>query len=451
MKNSNQPANMVQQSFPSLLALPPELVYHILAFLPATSLVVLERTCRLLSTYAIDDRLWYHLVQENVPLVKLTSPSPCDSFKELYVAHHPCWFLPRNKLWFSDSPHTGKLIVARYDPRRACIEAYRLVAEHGPHTLEAWDWNQDVLIHDFAPRVQLWLDDPVLKLDIDAVGRGEGRTLGEFPMDTGRAAQGIYSLFFFARPIPPSLQDPSMMLWPPRILPATQRVRNDSRDHFRGSGHKPQTLAEASDTTFRIRKWMEFAHTGQPAIVRMGEDVTTFSTLPEECYAPTREKPWQGIWVGDYSGHGCEFLIVLQSSKKERRSLSRASSTSSSGSYVSAVMELSDPESNGEAEEEVMREDQDDDEDDDEETCSGRLEAIKLTGDPNIPRGEYTWIAEDIGRRGLIRIAEEPIFRGARVVKSMGHVAARFFRNGRPISKLQTEMVMLCWPTLTYW
>lgn len=422
---------MVQPPLPSLLALPPELVYQILAFLPSTSLAILSRTCRLLSTYAIDDRLWYRLVQENIPVLKLTSPSPCNSFKELYVGHYSCWFLTRNKLWFSDSPQTGQLIVARYDPRRACIEAYRLVAEHGPHTREAWEWNQDVFIHHFAPRVQLWLDDPVLKLDIGSMGSGEGRAQGEFPMDTGRASQAIYSLFFFTRPIPPSLQDESMMLWPPPLLPAVQRVKHVDQDHFRESGHKPRTLAEASDTAFRIRNWMEFANWRPGAIVRMGENVTTFGTLPEECYTPTKEKPWQGIWVGDYAGHGCEFLVVLQSSKKERLSLPRASSTSSPGSYVSPVMEFSEENTTGDREEPVVEEGEDDD--DDEEPSKGRLEAIKLTGDPNVPRGEYTWIAEDIGRRGLIRIAEEPIFRGARVVKSMGHVAARFFRNGRPI------------------
>lgn len=423
---------MGQNLLPSFLALPPEIVYQILVFLPPTSLAILSRTCRLLSTYAIDDRLWYRLVQENVPLVKLTSPSPCNSFKELYVAHYPCWFLPRNKLWFSDSPHTGKLILARYDPRRACIEAYRLLAGHGPHTLETWDWNQDVLIHAFTPRVQLWLDDPVLRLDIGSMGNIESRAQGEFPMDTGRASQGIYSLFFFARSIPPALQDKSMTLWPPRIIPAIQRVRNDERDHFRETGQKPHTLAEASDAAFRIRKWMEFAHMGQPAIVRMGEDVTTFSTLPEECYTPTKEKPWQGIWVGDYSGHGCEFLLVLQTSKKERLPLSPASSTSSSRSYVSAVMELSDENING-AEEALGLEEEEDRDDNDVDACKGRLEAIKLTGDLNVPRGEYTWIADDIGRRGLIRIADEPSFRGARVVRSRGHVAERFFRSGRMV------------------
>lgn len=84
----------------------------------------------------------------------------------------------------------------------------------------------------------------------------------------------------------------------------------------------------------------------------------------------------------------------------------------------------------------VAGEEQAVEEDDEEDIYSGRLEAIKLTGDPNVPRGEYTFIAEDIGRRGLIRVAEEPTFRGARVVKSVGHIAGRFFRDGKPVLRL---------------
>ena len=66
----------------------------------------------------------------------------------------------------------------------------------------------------------------------------------------------------------------------------------------------------------------------------------------------------------------------------------------------------------------------------DDPSCRGRLEAIKLTGDPNVPRGEYSWIAEDIGPKGLIRVATEQMFKGARVVRSLGHCANRGYRNG---------------------
>jgi hypothetical protein len=65
----------------------------------------------------------------------------------------------------------------------------------------------------------------------------------------------------------------------------------------------------------------------------------------------------------------------------------------------------------------------------------GRIEAVKLTGDPNIPRGEYTFIAPDIGPNGLLRVASEELFKGARIVKSVGHIAARGFRDGKFTSR----------------
>ena len=162
--------------------------------------------------------------------------------------------------------------------------------------------------------------------------------------------------------------------------------------------------------------------------VRMGEDVMTFGTLPPECYVPTKEKPYQGIWVGDYAGHGCEFLVVLQKEVEttrwvppmEQRMLGPVSSLSvdaDGGANGSAEAEAESQ--NGELEDPMG--------------CTGRLEAVKLTGDPNVPRGEYSWIAEDIGHKGLIRVADEQMFKGARVVKSWGHIAARGFRDDKYI------------------
>jgi len=67
---------------------------------------------------------------------------------------------------------------------------------------------------------------------------------------------------------------------------------------------------------------------------------------------------------------------------------------------------------------------------------SGQLIAIKLTGDPNIPRGQITFIAPDLSDKGLIRTAQEEIFRGARIVKSAGHIADRGYRGGKQLSFL---------------
>ena len=413
-----------------LLELPSETVYQIFSHLPPLSLVDLSETCHFLRSHTDNDLLWARFVQENLP-VHQSQPSPCVTWKSLYISHYPYWFLPRQKVWFSDKAHigtdmAGQLAISRYDHRRGCIEAYRLVAEHGTHKIEDWEWRRNVLIHTFDPKVRLWLDDPVVKLDIGAYKAGN-RLQNEQMMRNGTAngIGAIFSTIFLARGIPASLQDRSMHLWPPRAVPTTQRVRNESGSKFRGESHRPRKFAEISDTAFRIRKWMEFGGTGQwiefgGVGPRMGEDVMTFSTLPMECYTPTKEKPFQGIWVGDYAGHGCEFLALIQKHESEPReprmprhpsSLERTFLKSDAQGTATTVLSEHDP-----------------------IECSGRLEAVKLTGDPNVPRGEYTWIAEDIGRQGLIRIAEEQMFKGARVVESWGHIAANNFTNGKVYS-----------------
>jgi hypothetical protein len=119
-----------------------------------------------------------------------------------------------------------------------------------------------------------------------------------------------------------------------------------------------------------------------------GDDISTYATLDPELYTPTPEKPYQGIWVGDYSGHGCEFLWIHH----DDGSLPVLG-------YAPAI----------------PRE---------------RLLAVKLTGDANVPRGEFSWVVEDLGNGGLVRVEKEPPFEGVRVVKSEGHVADTGFLNG---------------------
>lgn len=75
---------------------------------------------------------------------------------------------------------------------------------------------------------------------------------------------------------------------------------------------------------------------------------------------------------------------------------------------------------------------------------SGRLEAIKLSGDVHVPRAEYTFIAPEIGDAGVMRIENEEPFKGARVVRAAGHIADRGFQNGE-----QTPSSMI-WLLLTF-
>ncbi|KAI6874189.1 hypothetical protein KC323_g781 [Hortaea werneckii] len=573
-----------QGNQPPLLALPAELLLHIFSYLSPLDLGSAAQTCHGLLCHAYDDALWQPLVSHNLHQ-PLSSPAPCHTFRDLYLSHHPHWFLPRYRVWFADSQPSGKLLIARYNSAKGSIEAHAVVAQRGHHTLDFWEKDREVIIHSFNPHVSLSLHQPVLKLDVDSPRTSDqpqnnpsdrgyappSRYNKEVLMDTFADA-GLYSSFMLCRNLPKAAMTEQTRLWPPLRLPAKSRTRNDSGSGFLSSGHRPSRLSEVSQHNFRLRKWVEYtgrrstptilpfnspnglsaalglnngpsASPGSPPAffaaglpstergglsIRMPEDITTYATLPPESYMPRPGKEWQGIWCGDYSGHGCEFLLITQPDDEDARPLpegmdwlrgwfgeaaesgrqrreSGGSDQGSEGSWVSARESPSQDEgdeashSSRPTERRVRDEDprdvaarqiaalahQAETEATAEERAAallfaegllqphevldgftggeasqsassssaaqaepssswaaeapadeftdyndapfGRLEAIKLTGDPNIPRCEYTFIAPDIGHKGFVRVCDEEMFKGARVVRSAGHIAGRGF------------------------
>jgi hypothetical protein len=157
-------------------------------------------------------------------------------------------------------------------------------------------------------------------------------------------------------------------------------------------------MADLSEQSFRINKWTSFRIAFSPGTHQL---YSTYSTLHPSVYTPTSEKPYQGIWVGDYSAHGCEFLLVLQSDVDQAQ------------------------------QDDSVDEDDAPEDIDMEPGQRGRLECIKLTGDMNVPRGQYSWLSDDIGPRGLVKVAEDDPFKGARIVRSKGHVAGIGFQDGK--------------------
>lgn len=458
LHSSRYISHAVMDTPPLLLALPAELVQHILSFLTLSDLLTVSFVNRALKEHSQQDALWQPLVQEQIPGRDIPKPSQL-TWRELFRQHHPYWFLAKNKIWFADTAHTGKLLVARYDHRINAIEAYALVAERRQPIMQTWEWNPDAIIHTFNPKVQLDLNAPIVRLNGDSYERVYGdRLQHEIHMDVHHeaplATAKLYSRLMLTRPWPKDITTTATPVWPPLILPSLARTRNDtSPSGFRHTANKPARIQELSTSTFRLRKWMEFSARPNGFGMRIGEDITTFATLPEDCYTPTPQKPWQGIWCGDYAGHGCEFLLVTQPDEPrplpERaewamRAREREGSVSSAGSWSTAPTDaaMSDEdefETADDLEDSVatlqgtyLEESPVETEETDEDAVyHGRIEAIKLTGDPNIPRGEYTFIAPDIGPNGLIRVATEEMFKGARIVKSVGHIAARGFREGK--------------------
>ncbi|KAG6003189.1 hypothetical protein E4U21_002266 [Claviceps maximensis] len=448
---------MLHSDTSPLLRLPPELIDSILKHLSATDLCSTSATCRKLRKQAVSDFHWRRCVQDNVPGLALSSPGPCNSFRDLYKAHDPVWFLPKYKIWFCDRDLMGKLVIVRFDPRRGCIEGYQLLAVSSKHTFDEWSADNDVIIYGFEPEVKLHLDKPVLQLNVqdrqkvrDHTARtGANRFATEMPMMREDRSDLMFSNFMLTRPLDPEaahaklvLEYPYDHVWPPPTIPASHYVsgvRSGRAVESNPALDAPRFRSEISDQTFRIRQWMQMPGTpalptllgGQtgsftdmvPALnglsntidpgtipfvgaggIHIGEEVINYSTLDPFLYTPTESKPWRGIWVGDYSGHGCEFLLINQPDDPVL--------TDAELGLVRGADETNL------AWRERRR---------DARMYRGRLEAIKLTGDPNVPRGEYTFVADDLGPDGLVGYASAPPFAGTRVVKSKGHIAATGF------------------------
>ncbi|KAK5171806.1 uncharacterized protein LTR77_003442 [Saxophila tyrrhenica] len=474
------------EEVPPLLRLPAELVQHILSFLNPFSLARVAQTCNALRTQSYDDRIWQPHVNEHSPTPILDS-RPLKSFRELYVAHHPYWFLLRNQIWFADTFPNGKLVICRYDGNEGAIVAHAIVASRTSHTLQRWEKDLDVIIHSFDPYVGLNLERPVLRLGADSQKTDDQPN--NFPSDRGygqpskyskevimemHAESGLFSSFMLCRAIPEAAMFDGIRAWPPLRFPATTRARNSTQDSYESAGHRPNALSEVSESNFRLRKWVEYnGRRSSPRLldftspnglaaalgltgrtltttvstngdggmsIRMPEDISTYATLPRSCYMPTAEKPWQGIYCGDYSGHGCEFIVVRQLTKDEAGPLPEGIDPLQGYFQGNDRPVLaSNPDEDWSTQADSDRED----------APTGRIEAIKLTGDINIPRGEHTFIAPDIGHAGLVRIADEEVFRGARIVRSAGHIAHHGFQMDE---WMPSQLIMVSHDTLCqYW
>ncbi|KAK5662159.1 hypothetical protein OQA88_8064 [Cercophora sp. LCS_1] len=448
-----------------IFSLPTELIHQIFLYLSAFELIAVSKTCRAFHTLANSDHLWHALVQANVPGARVISPSPLPTFRALYAAHDPHWFLTKHQIWFSDVDLTGRLIIVEYDQRRGCMEGYQLVAVSHAEASQPWEVDPRVTIHDFQPKVALHLDRPVLRLaantpeilaqeeaaheaikvidlrerDADNfTQRAEPNPESEdakpksFNPETRMRVgydNSMHSSFMLVRP---ATQDnhalnpdeyPYAGVWPPPGFPTEHRVQG--HDPYRiitaaDGFHLPESRSEISEYGFRIKKWLEMRvslgfmheqniftevlfHARYPAPIA-GMEISTFSTLDPKLYTPTADKPFRGIWVGDYSAHGCEFLLIHQpddtpDTRFDEENFARLGNESN---------ETFNRRKN------------------DARIYRGELKAIKLTGDPNVPRGEYTFLVENLGQHSICQ--DEP-FVGAKVVRSKGHIANHGFED----------------------
>ncbi len=392
-------------------------------------------------------------MQSNVPAQLITSPYPCSSFLELFRAHHPRWFLPRHKIWFSDTGLPGRIIVTRYDQRRGCIEGYQLVARNRDASHQRWEADHTTVILGFRPDVRLHLDSPVLRLPANSPNdphKAEDPFTSFSPNHSGNDATGeassttqkwrfqteirmqlnlmnrLQSSFVHARALPHSdlatrrlTKFPYSHIWPPPTIPSTHHVLGAGLDRstsLRPTDHATH-ISETNPLAFRIYKWIQI-HDDDPGpstaelltppppspsrLLAIGEEVSTYTTLAPELYTPTVSHPFRGIWVGDYGSHGCEFLWLRQPDSDPPQQRERLEGESDEA-YAARMREP---------------------------VFSGRLEGVKLTGDANVPRGEVTFVVEELGEGGVVGVGEHKPFEGVRIVRSRGHIADNGFSAG---------------------
>ncbi|KAK4149936.1 protein executer 2, chloroplastic [Chaetomidium leptoderma] len=441
-----------------LVALPAELIAIILEYLVPLDLNHVAATCRALYRHATVDRLWQAHVQDNVPGQLVTSSHPCATFRDLYRAHDPRWFLPKYKIWFADEGFAGQLVVTRYSQQQGCIKGHVLVAYNTDHSLHVWEDHSQTIIAAFSPVVSLHVEIPAIQLSAhpnqdpyedqaQSQQSREGRNFQPEIYMGVNTGGGLHRSFIHARHLSPEDAStryrphfPYGQIWPPPLLPAPHRVQGAGleRPMFLRPRDRANSRGEVYQRAFRIHKWFDNPSTHgadynplgsrRPAVyftgnnmreltqynpppgvltrrVNIAEAISTYATLDPELYTPTPTKPFRGIWVGDYGPHGCEFIWIHQPDDDDD--------------------DMFDPES-------IARYADESDEayaarKHDATIYRGRLEAIKLTGDSNVPRGEYSFIVDDLGGIGFLRVAHEPPFEGVRVVKSRGHLASQGF------------------------
>ena len=386
----------------SLITFPPEILSTIISYVEPCGLANLSRTCQQLYRETADDRIWLRKIQQFLPDFNPLPDASKLNFRALYGAFHPYWFLPQHRLWFCDSHPEGALVLIRFDYRTEYIEAYRFLTSRRDITIEPWDDDFDVHMASFDPRPHLQAYNPEFHLlsqmqrHLDPKMREtKNRITGDRELPVRGRDVTMHAALTLARALPSEAQGRNTATWPTQDFPARDRVRNESPTGFQG-GHRPQSLDEASDQVFRRRTWYGGKLGGLAA-----NTVETYSTIDPLVYTPTPAKPWRGIWVGDYSAHGCEFILVHQPDKG-------ASATAIPNPSILSKSRGQWP-----------------------NPWDGSMVAIKLTGDGNVPRGQTTWRTDKIGPSGTIRVATAQPFQDAHLVRGEGHVASYGFKNGK--------------------
>ena len=215
----------------------------------------------------------------------------------------------------------------------------------------------------------------------------------------------------------PSKMDPyHQPTWPPSLIPCPARAvafpDNRLGTYTITADDVPCSLSQVCEHAFRIIRSRRVTDTyldgSTSDLMHM-----TYATIERDLYTPTPECPYRGIWAGDYGPNGIEFLLIRQPG----RDVLRAERDALSDAHFAYQWER-------DSVWEWRRKQA--------PTYRSELMAIKLTGDPNVPRGECSFYVPDLD--DSIRVKGQPplglLHETVECVRTMVHIASHGFRDG---------------------
>lgn len=142
------------QSNDRKLWLPNTILTRIISYLDPQSLARAASVNHQFQELAHSDALWKTFINSYLP-TPIESCGPAPSFRRLFIALYPYWFIPKFGFWLSDEYPRGQLIIARFNPTLLCIEAWAVVADRENSGHRPWSVDAQVMIHDSDMRVHV--------------------------------------------------------------------------------------------------------------------------------------------------------------------------------------------------------------------------------------------------------------------------------------------------------
>lgn len=151
--------NNFLESASSFVKLSIEIILVILQNLQPFDLNSMSLTYHKLRTTALDDILWKPHILANLPDSSfLSSPSPFESYHELYWSHDPHWFVAKRMVWIGEDASCGSLLVTGFNPSTGHIQGYEVCAtmeDHPSFSSTRWECHLFIQTNHFDPIVQI--------------------------------------------------------------------------------------------------------------------------------------------------------------------------------------------------------------------------------------------------------------------------------------------------------